>query len=490
MNYDTQEIIDMLPNLPEDQKAIIIKAADFAKKAHEGQLRKSGEPYYIHVFETAKNLAIYEMDALTIAAGFLHDVLEDTQITEAEMTAEFGEEICNLVRGVTKLGHVKYQGHVRHAESLRKLLMATAHDHRVIIIKLADRLHNLRTLEHVRPEKRERIAIESIEIYAPIADRLGIGRLKAAIEDAAFPYAFPEDYTMISKLIQEREEQTKQTLDRVYAKLKEKLQESDIHVKNISHRIKHAYSLWRKMQQHNMNIDEIYDFFALRVTVGNIEECYATLGIVHSLWHPLSNKIKDYIALPKFNGYQSLHTTIFTGDGGIVEIQIRTEEMHGRAEFGIASHYQYKKDQFSKRPIHKKFQWLDEFKDLEKATDKPQDFMQGLKADFFSDQIFAFTPKGDVIDLPNGSTPIDFAYAIHTDLGNKTAGAKINGKMSSLDTHIQSGDIVEVMQNKASKPKEKWLDMTKTNLAKRRIKSYLNEHKEEGIFARFVSKMK
>ena len=488
--YDTQEILNMLPNLPEDQKAIIVKAADFAKKAHEGQLRKSGEPYYIHVFETAKNLAIYEMDAVTIAAGFLHDVLEDTQITEEEMTAEFGPEICSLVRGVTKLGHVKYQGHVRHAESLRKLLMATAHDHRVIVIKLADRLHNLRTLEHVRPEKRERIAIESIEIYAPLADRLGIGRLKGEIEDAAFPYAFPEEYKMISKLIDEREETSKKSFDGVYAKLQEKLEESSIHVINISHRIKHAYSLWRKMQQHEMNIDEIYDLVALRVIVTTVEECYATLGIVHSLWHPLSNKIKDYIALPKSNGYQSLHTTIFTGDGGTVEIQIRTEEMHLRAELGIASHYQYKKDtQLTKKPLHKKFQWLDEFKDLEKP-DKPQDFIFELKADFFNNRIFAFTPKGDVIDLPHESTPIDFAYAIHTELGNKTAGAKINGKMSSLDTHIQSGDIVEIMQSKTAQPKEKWLDMTKTNMAKRKIKGYLHEHKEAGLFARFVSRIK
>ena len=490
MQYQTQEIIDLLPNLPEDQKNVLIRAADFAKKAHEGQLRKSGEPYYIHVFETAKNLALYEMDTQTIAAGFLHDVLEDTAITEKEMTDEFGEEICTLVMGVTKLGRVKYKGHARHAESLRKLLMATAHDHRVIVIKLADRLHNLRTLEHVNPEKRLRIAIESIEIYAPLADRLGIGRLKGELEDAAFPYAFPEEQKTVSTLLEERAEQTKKTLEDVYNEISEKLKDSGINVKKLSYRIKHAYSLWRKMQRHNMNIDEIYDLIALRIIVGNVEECYMALGIIHSLWQPLPGRIKDYIALPKFNGYQSLHTTIFTGEGGIVEIQIRTEEMHMRAELGIASHYQYKKKTESKndKDLDKKFHWLNEFKNLDKAPSKPDDFVNGLKSDFFSNQIFAFTPQGDVIDLPNESTPIDFAYAIHSNLGNTTSSARINGKMVALSTKIKSGDIVEIITKKDGKPKEKWLDFTKTNMAKRKIKSYLNEHKEESSLMKFISR--
>ena len=488
MHYQTQEILDLLPHLTEDEKTLLNKAADFAKLAHEGQFRKSGEPYYIHVFETAKNLAQYEMEAPTIAAGFLHDVLEDTPVTEEQMTTEFGEEICNLVKGVTKLGHVKYQGHVRHAESLRKLLMATAHDHRVIIIKLADRLHNLRTLQHVDEKKRERIALESIEIYAPLADRLGIGRLKGEIEDAAFPYAFPEDQKNISKILEERAEQTKKSLDDVYNELKEKIEEAKIHVKKINYRIKHAYSLWRKMQKYEMNIDKIYDLVALRIIVQSVEDCYATLGIIHSLWQPMPGRIKDYIALPKFNGYQSLHTTIFTGEGGIVEIQIRTAEMDSRAEYGIASHYQYKKNTELKKPLDEKFKWLDEFKDLEKAVDKPQDFIDKLKGDFFSDQIFAFTPKGDVIDLPNESTTIDFAYAIHSDLGGKTASAKINGKMVSLDTKIKSGDIVEIVTRKDGVPKEKWLAMTKTNKAKQKIKNYLNEHESESVFARFFKK--
>jgi GTP pyrophosphokinase len=488
MQYQTSEIIGLLPNLPEDQKDILIKAADFAKKAHEGQLRKSGEPYYIHVFETAKNLATYEMDVPTIAAGFLHDVLEDTQTTEEEMTTEFGEEICTLVKGVTKLGHVRYQGRVRHAESLRKLLMATAHDHRVIVIKLADRLHNLRTLEHVSPEKRARIANESIEIYAPLADRLGIGRLKGEIEDAAFPYAFPEEQKLITKILDERSEQTKKSLDDVYKKITVELEQSKINVKKINYRIKHAYSLWRKMQKNEMNIEKIYDLVALRIIVGTVEECYTTLGIIHSLWQPMPGRIKDYIALPKFNGYQSLHTTVFTGEGGIVEIQIRTEEMHVRAELGIASHYQYKKTTTSGKIIDKKFHWINEFKDLEKAVDKPNDFLNELKGDFFNNQIFAFTPKGDVIDLPSESTPIDFAYAIHSDLGDKVFGAKINGKMVPIGTQIKSGQIVEIITKKDSTPKEKWLNMAKTNMAKRKIKQYLNDHKEESLFTKYFQR--
>ncbi len=488
MQYQTQEILDLLPHLSEEEKNLLIKAADFAKKAHEGQFRKSGEPYYIHVFETAKNLAQYEMDPPTIAAGFLHDVLEDTPTTEKEMTDEFGEEVCTLVMGVTKLGRVKYQGHVRHAESLRKLLMATAHDHRVIVIKLADRLHNLRTLEHVREDKRERIAIESIEIYAPLADRLGIGRLKGEIEDAAFPYAYPKEQKEISAMLESRADQTKKSLEDVYNEIKEKLEASEIDFKKINYRIKHAYSLWRKLQKNEMNIDKVYDLVALRIVVNTVEECYTTLGIIHSIWQPMPGRIKDYIALPKFNGYQSLHTTIFTGEGGIVEIQIRTEDMDLRAEFGIASHYQYKQQNQSKKVLDKKFHWIDEFKDLEKAVDKPKDFINNLKDDFFSNQIFAFTPKGDVIDLPHESTPIDFAYAIHSDLGHKVSGAKINGKLSALDTQIKSGDIIEIITRKDGTPKEKWLSMTKTSMAKRKIKSYLNEHKEESSLMKYISR--
>lgn len=488
MQYNIQEILDLLPHLTEEQKKLITKASEFAKKAHEGQLRKSGEPYYIHVFETAKTLAKFDMDSPTITAGFLHDVLEDTPISEKELTDEFGEEVCSIVKGVTKLGHMKYRGHVRHAESLRKLLMATAHDQRVILVKLADRLHNLQTLEYVDPKKRERIALESIEIYAPLADRLGIGRLKGEIEDAAFPYAYPEEHKKISALLEERSEQTKETLEDVYTELSKRLKEAGIHTEKINYRIKHAYSLWRKMQKYEMNIDKIYDLVALRIIVPTVEECYAALGVIHSIWQPMPSRIKDYIALPKFNGYQSLHTTIFTGEGGIVEIQIRTDDMDKRAEFGIASHYQYKQRTEKKKDFDEKFQWIDEFKNLDHASDKPHDFLNQLKVDFFSDRIFVFTPKGDVIDLPNGSTPIDFAYAIHSKIGDSIASSKVNAKMVSLDTKLKSGDIVEIITRKGAVPKEKWLAYAKTNIAKRRIKNYLNEHKTESSLMKFISR--
>ncbi len=487
--FDVKDIFNELPTaLPHKDSDLIVRAYDFALKAHQGQLRRSGEPYFIHVFETAKNLARYEMDATTIAAGFLHDVLEDTETTEAEMEKEFGKEIVKLVKGVTKLGTVKYQGHIRHVESLRKFLMALAQDYRVLMIKLADRLHNLRTLEHVREDKQRRIALESIEVYAPLADRFGIGKLKGEIEDAAFPFAYPKEYAEVEKILADRSENLKESLKSVYEELSNELKKSNIRVREIDYRIKHKYSLWKKLRERGMNIDNIYDVVAIRLIVETVEECYAALGIVHSLWKPLPARIKDYIALPKLNGYQSLHTTIFTGDGGLVEVQIRTEEMHGRAEFGIASHYLYKEHIGSKKNSKEKFQWMSEFKNLDKSNTDPDDFLKHLKSDFFSDRIFVFTPAGEVIDLPEGSSTIDFAYAVHSDIGDKASGARVNGKFVSLDTTLQSSDIVEIETRKDGVPKSKWLDFTKTTAAKKHIRTYLNEHSENSLLKRFLPK--
>lgn len=464
-------------------------AYDFALKAHQGQTRFSGEPYFIHVFETAKNLARYQMDAHTIAAGFLHDTLEDTETSEEELEAAFGKEIVELVKGVTKLGKIKYRGQSRHVESLRKFLMAIAQDYRVLMIKLSDRLHNLQTLTHVREDKQRRIALESIEVYAPLADRLGIGRLKGEIEDAAFPFAFPKEYEEVKKILLERGEFLTHSLKSVYEEMMLQLQKSDIKVTKVDCRIKHAFSLWRKLQKNQMSIDNIYDIVAIRVIVSSVEECYAALGIVHSLWKPLPSRIKDYIALPKLNGYQSLHTTIFTGDGGLVEVQIRTQEMHGRAEFGIASHYLYK--EASKKGIKDgKFHWVSEFKNLGKAVvEEPEDFLNNLKADYFSDRIFVFTPAGEVIDLPKGSSTIDFAYSIHSDIGNKASGARVNGKFVSLDTILHSSDIVEIETRKDGTPKEHWLAFAKTNMAKKHIRTFLKDQEEQGgILRRFFPK--
>jgi len=484
-NYDVKDILKELPPTPPQEDIdLIVHAYNFALMAHKEQKRNSGEPYFIHVFETAKNLARYEMDATTIAAGFLHDVLEDTPTSEAELEKEFGKEIVDLVKGVTKLGAVKYRGQIRHVESLRKFLMALAQDYRVLLIKLADRLHNLRTLMHVRPEKQRRIALESIEVYAPLADRLGIGRLKSEIEDAAFPYAYPKEYTEVEKILEERSEHLKESLESVYKELNDELAKTTINVKKLDYRIKHRYSLWKKLQKHEMNIENVYDLIAIRITVETIEECYAALGLVHSLWRPLPSRIKDYIALPKLNGYQSLHTTIFTGDGGIVEVQIRTEEMHGRAEFGIASHYSYKEHAKGGK-TKDKFQWVDEFKNLGKTVTESSDFLKHLKADFFNDRIFVFTPDGDVIDLPKDSSVIDFAYSVHSDIGNKASGARVNGKFVALNTVLHSSDIVHVETRKDGAPKSKWLDFAKTTAAKKHIRTYLNEQEAGGILKRF-----
>ncbi len=482
----TDILKEIQPTPPKKDVDLIMHAYDFALKAHQGQGRLSGAPYFVHVFETAKNLARYEMNATTIAAGFLHDVLEDTQTSEHELEEQFGKEIVGLVKGVTKLGHVKYRGRMRHVESLRKFLMALAQDYRVLMIKLADRLHNLTTLEYVRADKQRRIALESIEVYAPLADRLGIGRLKGEIEDAAFPYAYPEEYEKVNKILAEHGEVRRQALEAMYAELVEELKSSSVAVKKVDYRIKHKYSLWKKLEKYDMNIDNIYDLVALRVVVETVEECYAVLGLIHSLWKPLPSRIKDYIALPKLNGYQSIHTTIFTGDGGLVEVQIRTEEMHGRAEFGIASHYLYK--EAPKEKDGGKFKWVKEFKNLGKALPEADDFLHNLKTDFFNDRIFVFTPGGEVIDLPKGSSVIDFAYSIHSDIGGHASGARVIGKFVSLDTALHSSDIVEVETRKDSSPKSHWLNFAKTTMAKKHIRQYLKSEEGTGIFSRFLPK--
>lgn len=469
----------------EQDKELISKAYNFAEKAHEGQKRMSGEPYFIHVVETAKILAKSGMDAKTIAAGLMHDVLEDTEITDEEMEKDFGEEIVFLVKGVTKLGTLKYTGHERHVESLRKFFIAMANDLRVVIIKFADRLHNLRTLEHVREDKRHRIALESIQIYAPLANRLGMGKLKGEIEEAAFPYAYPKECLEIDQKLSARKEQYQKDIKNIHDELEKSLKEEKIHFEEISYRIKTRYSLWRKLARYENDIEKIHDVIALRVVVDNVEECYRVLGLIHSLWKPLQGRIKDYISLPKPNGYKSLHTTIFTGLNGIAEIQIRTKEMHAEAAYGIAAHFAYKENGHEKSKENKsKFEWIEELKELNYSPDKPQSFFENLKTDFFNDRIFILTPKGDVVDLPEDSSPIDFAYAIHSDIGNHISAAKVNGKMAQIFSNLKNGDIVEITYKKDANPSSKWLDHTKTTIAKKHIRSYLEKN---NLLARFRS---
>jgi GTP pyrophosphokinase len=476
--------IDEIISLNEDYKAkdkiLIEKAYNFAKKAHEGQLRKSGDPYFLHVSSTGKNLADLGMSSTVVAAGLLHDVLEDADVTKEELTDQFGDEIVKLVEGVTKLGKVKYKGVERNVENLRKFFISVAEDLRVLVIKLADRLHNIETLKHVRPDKQKRIALETLEIYAPLANRLSMGRLKGRLEDAAFQFAYPKEYEDVKKLLLDR----KDVEEKYLIEVKDKIKESKIKNAHIDYRQKHLYSLWKKLQKYDMDIGKIYDIIALRVMVDTVADCYHVLGLIHGEWTPLPNRIKDYIASPKPNGYQSLHTTIFTGTGGIVEIQIRTHEMHEKAENGVAAHFIYKEKNKTEKSTQKQLEWVNQLHDLNQNQENPEKFLKTIKMDFFKDRVFIFTPKGDIIDLPEESSVIDFAYAIHTDVGDHAQGAKINGKNSSLGTKLKNNDIVEIQTNKNAKPSSKWLDYAKTSLAHKRISVHL---KSNSLLSKFLS---
>lgn len=468
-------------------RELITKAYHFAEFAHEGQKRASGEPYFNHVFATGLTLAELGMSPTVVAAGLLHDTIEDTQATEADIDRVFGKEILFLVNGVTKLGKVKYRGIERNVENLRKFFISMAEDLRVIVIKLADRLHNVRTLEYVRPDKRERIALETLEIYAPLANRLGIGKLKGWLEDAAFPYAYPKEFEQVTALLGEQSRISEKYMLEVERALRRELRKLEVSAITIDHRLKHLYSLYKKLKKYDMDIDKIYDIMALRIIVSDIEECYRVLGVVHGLWKPLPGRIKDYIATPKPNGYKSLHTTIFTGTGGVVEIQIRTQAMHAQAEYGIASHFTYKEKlpvSRTKKKLTEQYAWVEELREAQREIANTNKFVETLKMDFFKDRVFVFTPNGDIIDLPEDSSVIDFAYAVHTDIGDHASGAHINGKFNALGTKLKNSDIVEIIVKKETVPSSKWLTFAKTTLARNKIQKYLKEH---SLLSKFLS---
>lgn len=480
MEPGLQNLLSHYPN--EADRALIAKAYAFAEKAHQGQMRESGVPYFDHLVETAKNLTRLGTDAQTTAAGLLHDTIEDTAITAEDIQREFGDEILFLVEGVTKLGHLKYQGLKRHSNTLRKLFVATAADNRVILIKLADRLHNLNTIDSLRRDKQIRIAEETMQIYAPIAHRLGIGQFKGELEDAAFKTIDPETYHKTLELRELKKTETQEELEQFTAEVLRALGNAGIEVVSIDSRLKHLYSLHKKIVGRKLNIDEIHDIAAIRLIVPSIEACYLALGIIHASWTPLPGRIKDYIAMPKANGYQSLHTTVFTGDGAIVEVQIRTKDMHATAERGVASHTAYKeKKSLAKAqeidelrtlidmPKVASRAWLKELAETE-TDSHGETYLREIKDDFLNDRILAFTPKGEAIDLPVGATPIDFAYSIHTDLGDTASGARINGKFVALSTELHHGDIVLIETTKGAKPSAKWLQWVKTTSAKRKIR--------------------
>lgn len=479
---DVKEILSLMKNPSPKDETLISKALAFAAKIHEGQTRYSGEPYIIHPFAVAKNLAEMSADPETIAAGLLHDIIEDHPDYKTELTKEFGPTITFLVEGVTKLGKLKYQGATRHAESLRKLFVAMAEDLRVILIRLADRLHNIQTLKFVPPAKQVRIALETLEIYAPLANRLGMWKVKGALEDASFPYAYPKEYKQVVALRKSKGKELIKKLDKVYRDLSQELASGGISDFEIDYRIKYLYSLYQKLKSHNMDINEIYDLSALRVIVETIPECYQVLGIIHNFWRPVPNRWKDYIAHPKPNGYRSLHTAVFTGDGSIVEIQIRTREMQHDAEYGIASHLIY--DESGKPRVGgmmtKNMAWLQELIEWQKHVNESDEFLHTLKTDFFQDRIFVFTPKGDVIELPKNATALDFAYHIHSDIGHRATAAWVNGKFTSLDHTLKNRDLVKIETQKNGRPTAKWLDLVKTSTARGHIRRFLQAKKAKG----------
>ncbi len=474
----TDNTISLLSRDTSEERALIEKALNFAETAHKDELRYSGEPYIVHSLETAKNLADLKMEATVIAAGLLHDVLDQDKISLEKLEEEFGQEIAFLVEGVHKLGKLRYRGNERRAENLRKLFVAMAKDIRVLIIKLAGRLHNISTLEHVPAEKQKRIALETLEIYAPLANRLGMGKLKDSLEEKAFAFAYPEEHAKVKSLLTEKAAQTKEYLEKIYRSLQKELVKNSFLLAKVEYRAKQIYSLYKKLLRHDMDINKIHDIYAIRIIVPSVSDCYQVLGLIHGAWTPVPGKIKDYIALPKANGYQSIHTSIFTGDGKIVEIQIRTEEMHKEAEYGIASHIAYAEAGKPKTGgmLSKKLAWVKQLLDWQKNISRnanPEEFIENLKMDFFQYRVFTFTPKGDVIDLPENATPIDFAYAIHSEIGDHAFGAKVNSKMVTLDSSLKNGDIIEILTKKGSKPSRKWLDFAKTTVAKKNIRAYL-----------------
>ncbi len=485
-----EDVFSSLPKsrvLSEEEKKILEKAFNFSKEYHEGQFRNSGEPYFNHCVQTAKNITRQNMDIDTIATGLLHDTLEDTKATKEKIGEEFGEDILFLIQGVTKLGTIKYKGVERHVESMRKFFIAMAEDIRVVVIKLCDRLHNVSTLEYLRPEKAKRIAIETLEIHARLADRIGMGKLKSELEDKAFPYAYPEDFKKVKDMFEETKSASEDYLLSILERVKKELEIFDILYIKIDHRLKHLYSLYEKLKKLNWDIQKIYDIAAMRIIVEDIGTCYKALGVIHGLYKPVPGRFKDYIAVPKPNLYQSLHTTVFDGEGGTFEVQIRTQKMHEEAEYGIASHLFYKEAGDTKKAqerhklnkvqdLKEKISWT---KDLIRAQEDMQEnknLLKNIKKEFLDKRMFIHTPKGDIIELPPGSGVIDFAYSVHSDVGNHVAGAMVNGKLVSLNTKLKNNDIVEIFTKEDAKPSRKWIDYAFTSVAKRNIKNYLKEH--------------
>jgi GTP pyrophosphokinase len=469
-----QTLIEEIPKYqPSADLDLLERAYRFSERSHQGQQRASGEPYLSHPLEVAGLLVNFKMDVTTVTAGLLHDVLEDTQATKGDLQREFGAEIADLVDGVTKIGKLAFSSREeRQAENFRKMLVAMARDLRVLMIKLADRLHNMRTLQYLPPEKARKIAQETLDIYAPLAHRLGMAKVKAELEDLALRVLHPEDYQELMRRVAKRRLEREAEINHLITLLHEKLGEVGIESK-IAGRPKHFYSIWKKMHEGGREFDEIYDLTAVRVLTNTVRDCYGALGVVHSLWKPVPGRFKDFIAMPKVNMYQSLHTTVIGPKGDPVEIQIRTYEMHRIAEEGIAAHWLYKEKRSDRDKFDDAFTWLRQLLESQKETSDPKEFLDSVRLDLFPDEVYVFTPRGDVKALPEGATPVDFAYAVHTDVGHHCVGAKVNGKLVPLRYTLRQGDILEIVTSPTQHPSRDWLKIVKSNRARAKINQWL-----------------
>jgi GTP diphosphokinase / guanosine-3',5'-bis(diphosphate) 3'-diphosphatase len=469
-----ETLIEEIPKYqPGANLDLVNRAYRFSELSHRGQQRASGEPYLSHPLEVAGLLVNFKMDVTTVTAGLLHDVLEDTEATKDDLEREFGREIAELVDGVTKIGKLAFSSREeRQAENFRKMVVAMAHDLRVLMIKLADRLHNMRTLDYLPPDKGRKIAQETLDIYAPLAHRLGMAKVKAELEDLALRVMQPEDYQDLMRRVAKRRLEREAEINQLIAILQEKLGEVDIESK-IAGRPKHFYSIWKKMHEGGREFDEIYDLTAVRVLTKTVRDCYGALGVIHSLWKPVPGRFKDFIAMPKVNMYQSLHTTVIGPKGDPVEIQIRTWDMHRVAEDGIAAHWLYKEKKSERNRFDEAFVWLRQLVESQSDLKDSQEFLDSVRLDLFPDEVYVFTPKGDVKALPEGSTPLDFAYAVHTDVGHHCVGAKVNGKLVPLRYTLRQGDIVEIVASPTQHPSRDWLKIVKSSRSKAKINQWL-----------------
>ena len=468
----------MQENRPQDDLTIVKKAYDYSLKHHEGQTRASGEPYLVHPLEVALVLAEMKMDPVAVAAGLLHDSVEDTSVTIVDIRKEFGEQVAHIVEGVTKISKIDFATREeQQAENLRKMMLAMVDDIRVVLIKLADRLHNMRTLEHLQPDRQHKIAEETLEIYAPIAHRLGMGKIRGELEDLGFRFLDPVGYEQVEKSVNARRKQGEAFLAKMQQIIGDKLKEAGIQAR-VESRIKRLYSIHKKLQRQRISVDQVYDLCAMRVITRSLQDCYAVLGIIHNLWRPVPGRIKDFIAMPRPNFYQSLHTSVITEDGTPFEIQIRTEEMHKMAEEGIAAHWKYKDGPVSAQD-EQRLAWLRQVVEWQRDVSDPNEFLSTLKVDLYPEEVYTFTPKGKVVVLPRDATPIDFAYTIHTEVGHTCIGAKVNGRMVPLRHKLHSGDIVEILTQPGHKPSRDWLGLVKSSRSRNKIKHWLNVHQRE-----------